>query len=142
MAVRPKSYERMPSSAGFHSLQEVTSSSSTFRPRSVYLGAVVSLLTLVTLFIQIVSPSQAQARRRDSLTGFSVLMMIARHLSPHISHSPTDALEQVLLKALVLPDLFTMAKGRIKNAAAAKSSRPCKREVTVGAIHAWNVQIH
>ena len=32
-----------------------------FRPRSVYLGAVVSLATLVTLFIHIVSLSQAQA---------------------------------------------------------------------------------
>ena len=48
----------------------------------------------------------------------------------------------MLLEALVLPDLFTMAKGGIKNAPAAKCPRPRKREVTVGTIDAWHIQIH
>ena len=48
----------------------------------------------------------------------------------------------MLLKAFVFPDLFAMAKGGIKHAPAAKWPRPRKREVTVGTIHAWHVQIH
>ena len=43
-----------------------------FRPRSVYLGAVVSLLTLVLCSYRLFRRSQAQALVATSLTGFSV----------------------------------------------------------------------
>ena len=62
-------------------------------------------------------------------------------LSPHISHGPANAVEQVLLEPLVLPDLFPMAKGCIEDPSAAKGSCPGQREVAVRAVHPWDVQI-
>jgi len=66
----------------------------------------------------------------------------SRQRSPHVSHGPADAVEQVLLEALILPDLFAMAQGGIEHSAAAKRPRPGECEVTVGAIHAGHAQIH